>query len=107
MVEQQQVVDPQQPTEELAEAFIQRDGTLIPLDRGDLESVKTIKFSLAELEKLSAFQEWLAITINPHTNETFIPKNEFSSMLVFCLNFTCAWMGKIAEEMTQAEEGDG
>ena len=106
MVEQQQVVDPQ-PGEEEAEAFIQRDGMMIPLERGDLESVKTIKFSLAEVEQLTAFQEWLSITLNPHTQEPFIPRNEFSAMIHFCLNFTYAWMGKIANEMTQAEEGDG
>ena len=105
MVEQQQVVD-QQPGEEEAEAFIQRDGRLIPLERDDLESVKTIKFSLAEIEQLKAFQEWLAITVNPHTQEPFIPRNEFSAMFHFCLNFTYQWMGQIAKEMDQAEEGD-
>lgn len=101
MVDQQVVVDPQQLEE--SEAFIQRDGNLIPLQRGDLDSVKTIKFSLAEVEQLKAFQEWLAITVNPHTGQPFIPRNEFSSMIHFCLNFTCAWMGKIAAEMAQAE----
>ena len=102
MVEQQQqVVDP-----ELAEAFIQRDGMMIPLERGDLDSVKTVKFSLAELEQLTAFQEWLHITKNPHTQETFIPRNEFSAMIHFCLNFTYSWMGKLADEMAQAEEGE-
>lgn len=102
--QQQPQADPQLDQEDLAEAFIQRGGEMIPLNRGDLASVKTIKFSLAELENLQAFQEWLAITVNPHTSQPFIPRDEFSSMIHFCLNFTYRWMGKIAEEMVHAEE---
>jgi hypothetical protein len=102
VVEAQQV--DQQPEE--AEGFVQRDGRMIPLHRDDLDSVKSIKFSLAEVDRLTAFQEWLALTINPHTNQPFIPRNEFSAMIHLCLNFTFTWMGKIAEDMTRAEEGD-
>ena len=86
--------------------FVQHEGQLIPMERADLESVKSVKFSLAEVALLDQFQEYLAITVNPHTGQTYIPRNEFGQMMLFCLNFTCAWVGEFARQMAAAEGGE-
>ena len=83
--------------------FVQHEGQLIPMERADLESVKSIKFSLAEIALLDQFQEYLAVTNAPGTNQPYIPRNEFGQMMLFCLNFTCSWVGEFARQMAAAE----
>ena len=77
---------------------------LVPMQRTDLRCIKAVKFNEAELTKIAKFQEWLAATINPETGQPFIPRNEFSSLVQFCLNLAFRQMAAVAEEMAQVEE---
>lgn len=78
---------------------------LVPLRRTDLRCIKAVKFNEAELAKIAKFQEWLASTINPETGQPFIPRNEFSALVQFCLNLAFRHMAEVAEQMSRAEEG--
>jgi hypothetical protein len=80
------------------------DILLIPLEREVLRRFKGVKFSDAELEKIEKFQEWLATTNDPRTGQPFIPRNEFSALIQFCINTTMHVMRQVAAEMAQAEE---
>jgi len=77
---------------------------LVPMQRTDLRCIKAVKFNEAELAKIAKFQEWLSTTINPQTGQPFIPRNEFSALIQFCLNLAFREMAVIAEEMAQVEE---
>lgn len=88
-----------QQQEELGE-----DVVLIPFNREDLTKIKCVKFSEAELDTITRFTEWLAMTRNPDTGLPFIPRNEHSAMVIFCINQTFKLMGAIALEMAKAEE---
>jgi hypothetical protein len=76
---------------------------LVPMRRSDLRCIKAVKFNEAELAKIAKFQEWLAATINPETGQPFIPRNEFSALVQFCLNLAFRHMAAVAEQMAQAE----
>ena len=78
---------------------------LVPVRRSDLRCIKAVKFNEAELAKIAKFQEWLATTINPETGQPFIPRNEFSALVQFCLNLAFRHMAALAEQMAQVEEG--
>jgi len=80
------------------------DLVLVPLKRSDLHRLKAVKFSDAELARITKFQEWLASTVNPQTGQPFIPRNQFSALAQFCLNVAFRVMAQIAEEMARAEE---
>ena len=77
---------------------------LVPVPRTDLRCIKAVKFNEAELARIAKFQEWLAATINPETGQPFIPRNEFSGLVQFCLNLAFRQMAAVAEEMAQVEE---
>ena len=83
----------------------QEDLVLVPVKRTDLRCIKAVKFNEAELAKIAKFQEWLASTINPETGQPFIPRNEFSALVQFCLNLAFRDMAGLAEAMARAEEG--
>jgi hypothetical protein len=76
---------------------------LVPMRRSDLRCIKAVKFNEAELAKIAKFQEWLATTVNPETGQPFIPRNEFSALVQFCLNLAFRHMAAVAEQMAQAE----
>lgn len=76
----------------------------IQMKRSEVRFVKAVKFSEPELQTISKFQEWLATTRNPQTGGQFIPRNEFSSFIHFCINFTFTQMRAVAEELARAEE---
>ena len=78
---------------------------LVPVRRSDLRCIKAVKFNEAELAKIAKFQEWLATTVNPETGQPFIPRNEFSALVQFCLNLAFRHMAALAVQMAQAEEG--
>ncbi len=78
---------------------------LVPMRRTDLRCIKAVKFNEAELAKIAKFQEWLATTVNPQTGQPFIPRNEFSALVQFCLNLAFREMAAMAEAMSRAEEG--
>ncbi len=78
---------------------------LVPMRRTDLRCIKAVKFNEAELAKIAKFQEWLATTVNPETGRPFIPRNEFSALVQFCLNLAFREMAAMAEAMSRAEEG--
>ena len=80
-----------------------QDLVLVPMRRTDLKCIKAVKFSEAELTKIAKFQEWLATTVNPGTGQPFIPRNEFSAMVQFCLNLAFRDMAGLAEAMARAE----
>ena len=77
---------------------------IIPLQRGELRRSKAIRFSDAEVERLDKFQEWLSVTRDPKTGQPFISRNQFGDLIQFCLNVAYYNMGRLAEEMAQAEE---
>ena len=79
------------------------DLVLIPMKRSELKFLKVTRFSEAELAKLEKFQEWLATTINPETGQPFLDKNQYSSLIQFCLNTTFNDMRARALEMAQEE----
>ena len=79
------------------------DMVLVPMERTDLRRIKAVKFSEPELAKIAKFQEWLAATINPETGQPFIPRNEFSALVQFCLNLAFRQMAEVAQEMAIAE----
>lgn len=81
------------------------DLVLVPMKRTDLKCIKAVKFSESELTKIAKFQEWLAATVNPETGQPFIPRNEFSALVQFCLNLAFRDMAGMAEAMARAEEG--
>ena len=87
-------------------AYTQGDDglVLVPMQRTDLRCIKAVKFNEAELAKIAKFQEWLSTTINPQSGQPFIPRNEFSALIQFCLNLAFREMAVIAEEMAQVEE---
>jgi len=78
---------------------------LVPMRRTDLRCIKAVKFNEAELAKIAKFQEWLATTVNSETGQPFIPRNEFSALVQFCLNLAFREMAAMAEAMSRAEEG--
>lgn len=80
------------------------EALMIPLERGELRRSKAIRFSDAELERLEKFQEWLSVTIDPKTGQPFIPRNQFGDLIQFSLNVAYYTMGKVVEQMVQAEE---
>ena len=82
-----------------------QDLVLVPMRRTDLRCIKAVKFNEAELAKIAKFQEWLATTVNPETGQPFIPRNEFSALVQFCLNLAFRQMAAVAEQMSRAEEG--
>ena len=79
------------------------DLVLIPMKRSELKLLKVTRFSEHEMAKLEKFQAWLAVTINPETSQPFIEKDQYSSLIQFCLNTTFNDMRAIAAQMAQEE----
>lgn len=81
------------------------DVEFIPMQRSALDRTKAVKFTSDEMQRLEKLQEWLAVTINPETNEPFIPANTFAAMVVFALNWTFTQMGEVAKQLAQRQGG--
>lgn len=81
------------------------DVEFIPMQRSALDRTKAVKFTSDEMKRLTKLQEWLAVTINPETNEPFIPANTFAAMVVFALNWTFTQMMAVAKQMAERQEG--
>ena len=79
------------------------DVVLVPFNREDLSKIKCVKFSEPEIDRIAQFQEWLATTRNLDTGQPFIPRNEHSALVQFCLNYTFKAMGAIAVQMAKDE----